>query len=248
VLAAQIAEARDGPESAMALLGAVFAELPERRWMLVGEPASTAWLTRVAVAAGDRANAELAVTTAEGLARDNPEFPTVVAAAAHARGLYDGDTRALASAAEVTDPQARASAAEDLGVLLTEAGDRVGAVRRLGQALAGYEETGAARDAARVRQRLRRMGVRHRHWAYADRPVSGWESLTDTERVVSRLVAEGQTNRQVAARLFVSVHTVAFHLRQVFRKLAIGSRVELTRLALEHDRRADPPQDLPDGG
>jgi DNA-binding CsgD family transcriptional regulator len=62
--------------------------------------------------------------------------------------------------------------------------------------------------------------------------VSGWASLTNTEQSVADLVAEGLTNPQVAGRMFLSRHTVDFHLRQIFRKLAIGSRVELTRLAL----------------
>jgi transcriptional regulator of acetoin/glycerol metabolism/DNA-binding CsgD family transcriptional regulator len=55
-------------------------------------------------------------------------------------------------------------------------------------------------------------------------------SLTPTELSVARLVAEGLTNRQVAANLYLSPHTVGFHLRQVFRKLEISSRVELARL------------------
>jgi DNA-binding CsgD family transcriptional regulator len=70
----------------------------------------------------------------------------------------------------------------------------------------------------------------------AARPVAGWESLTESERRVADLVAEGLTNRQVAERAFLSRHTVDFHLRQAFRKLHISSRVELTRMALEHQR------------
>jgi DNA-binding CsgD family transcriptional regulator len=58
----------------------------------------------------------------------------------------------------------------------------------------------------------------------------GWTSLTPTELSIARLVAEGLTNRQVAANLYLSPHTVGFHLRQVFRKLEISSRVELARL------------------
>jgi DNA-binding CsgD family transcriptional regulator len=42
--------------------------------------------------------------------------------------------------------------------------------------------------------------------------------------------------------MFVSPHTVKFHLRQVFRKLGIGSRVELARLATEHTPGGDPPE------
>ena len=68
------------------------------------------------------------------------------------------------------------------------------------------------------------------------RPVEGWESLTDGERRVVALVAEGLTNRQAGERAFLSRHTVDFHLRQAFRKLNITSRVELARLALEHER------------
>ena len=63
----------------------------------------------------------------------------------------------------------------------------------------------------------------------------GWPSLTETERTVADLVAEGLTNAQAAAHLFLSPHTIDFHLRQVFRKLDVGSRVELTRLVLTRE-------------
>jgi DNA-binding NarL/FixJ family response regulator len=67
----------------------------------------------------------------------------------------------------------------------------------------------------------------------ATRPVTGWDSLTDTEQAVSRLVAQGLNNNQVAARMYISTHTVAHHLRQTFRKLHIASRVELARIVIE---------------
>jgi len=54
---------------------------------------------------------------------------------------------------------------------------------------------------------------------------------------VSELVAQGLSNREVAARMYVSIHTVAFYLRQIFRKLEIGSRVELARIVV---KRATP--------
>ncbi|MGB6577688.1 MAG: helix-turn-helix transcriptional regulator, partial [Streptosporangiaceae bacterium] len=95
-------------------------------------------------------------------------------------------------------------------------------------------QVGADRDQARIRRRLRKLGIRRRHWSTpAARPVTGWDSLTDTEHAVAGLVAEGLSNNQVAARLYISTHTVAHHLRQAFRKLSIASRVELTRIVIQ---------------
>jgi transcriptional regulator of acetoin/glycerol metabolism len=65
------------------------------------------------------------------------------------------------------------------------------------------------------------------------RPLSGWESLTQTERSVALLVAEGYTNRETAARLFLSWHTVDSHLRHVYAKLGIVSRVQLARMTTD---------------
>jgi DNA-binding CsgD family transcriptional regulator len=59
----------------------------------------------------------------------------------------------------------------------------------------------------------------------------GWGSLTETECSLAELVAEGLTNREAAARLFLSRHTVDSHLRHIFRKLNINSRVELAGIA-----------------
>jgi DNA-binding CsgD family transcriptional regulator len=62
----------------------------------------------------------------------------------------------------------------------------------------------------------------------------------ETERTTSELVARGLNNQQVADRMYVSVHTIAFHLRQVFRKLDIGPRVEFARIVFEHAQQAGP--------
>ncbi|MEU4833553.1 helix-turn-helix transcriptional regulator [Streptosporangium sp. NPDC023615] len=239
--AGRIAEARTGAAGAMGSLGGVYAALPRHTATLTGEPAAAAWLVRVAMAAGEPGRADAVVEAAEGLAGRNPGLPGPPVAADHARGLREGDAEALGRAvAGYADPWARGSAAEDLGVLLG-AGGRHGepAMESLRTALTCYGAVGATRDAARVRGRLRLLGERRRHWSRTDRPVSGWASLTGTERAVCDLVAQGLTNRNAAGQLFISEHTVAFHLRQVFRKLGIRSRVELARLAAQEDGDRD---------
>jgi transcriptional regulator of acetoin/glycerol metabolism/DNA-binding CsgD family transcriptional regulator len=62
----------------------------------------------------------------------------------------------------------------------------------------------------------------------------GWNSLTEAELAVAVQVSTGMTNREAANHLFLSPHTIDFHLRQLFRKLDINSRVELTRIMLNH--------------
>jgi DNA-binding CsgD family transcriptional regulator len=71
---------------------------------------------------------------------------------------------------------------------------------------------------------------RRSHGSKPLRPTFGWESLTEAEYSVTELVAGGLTNREVAARLFLSPHTVDSHLRHIFRKLDINSRVDLVRM------------------
>jgi DNA-binding NarL/FixJ family response regulator len=56
---------------------------------------------------------------------------------------------------------------------------------------------------------------------------------------VAGLVALGLTNRQVGERMFLSRHTIDFHLRQIFRKLQVESRVELTRMTIEQQPTQD---------
>lgn len=61
------------------------------------------------------------------------------------------------------------------------------------------------------------------------RPASGWASLTDAERQVAELVAEGLTNREIAERLFITPGTVRRHLSHIFSKLQITGRVRLAQ-------------------
>jgi DNA-binding CsgD family transcriptional regulator/tetratricopeptide (TPR) repeat protein len=240
--AAQVAEAREGPAAVLSRVREICAVLPNRRGMLLGNPTAPAWLVRTALDAGDRGLAVQAAQLTGSLASKNPGCRPAAVAAAHSLGLLEQDAARLAhAAAQHDDPWARASAAEDLGVLLSRQGNSARAVHYMNEALDGYGQTEANADMARIRRRLRRLGVRKRHWASAaERPAAGWESLTETERTASELVAQGLNNRQVADRMYVSAHTIAFHLRQVFRKLNIGSRVELARIVLEQTQQSEP--------
>jgi DNA-binding CsgD family transcriptional regulator len=100
-------------------------------------------------------------------------------------------------------------------------------LRRAHEMLAGM---GAEAFARRARQELVASGSP----APAEQPDS-LEALTPHERRIALLVAEGASNPQVAEQLFVSVRTVEYHMHKIFRKLGLGSRVELARLVLKDD-------------
>ncbi|AWS45625.1 LuxR family transcriptional regulator [Streptosporangium sp. 'caverna'] len=233
---AAVAEAQGDPGRAIDILHTIYTDNEERRWTLLTTPLTAAWMTRLALAAANRPYAQAMVDTAEYLARNNPDFPVFATTFAHARGIFHQDPDALAAAADQPEPWARALVAEDLGVLWAGASGAdasAKAVDSLDQALEGYERIGALWDVARVRARLRALGVRRRHWAQSQRPAFGWDSLTDTERAVAGLIARGMTNRQAAERMFLSPHTVSTHLRRMFGKLDIASRAELARIVAE---------------
>ena len=97
-----------------------------------------------------------------------------------------------------------------------------------------YVGLGATRDAARTQRKLRDLGVRRRIGS-PQRRRAGWSGLTESKLRVARLAARGLTNRQIGERLFPPPHTVSSHLRHTFTKLEISSRVELTRMAAQHD-------------
>jgi DNA-binding CsgD family transcriptional regulator len=235
LVAAQVLEARRGPRAALEYLAVVLGQLGEHRSVLLADPGNGPWLVRSALATGDRAQAAGICSVLSETSQANPTIPAVRAAAAYAEGLVTANVPCLRhAAAQLTDPWVRSSATEDEGVLLARSGDEDEAARVFDEALRGYASMGAVRDAARTRRRLRKLGIRRRHWSTGKRPATGWESLTDTELATSRLAAQGMTNQQIAGQLFISTHTVAFHLRQVFRKLGITSRVELTRIVVEH--------------
>ncbi len=195
------------------------------RAVVLDDETAAPWLVRHA--AQELPAAVLQVLDAvDELCATNPGVEVATAAAFHAHGLAGDDVHRVALAEQAyRDIWSAASAAEDLGRL--SAADRERAIAHLDRALKRYEACNATRDAARVRQRLRRLGVQRRHWNTEQRPAIGWGSLTSTERRVAELVASGLTNRQVAHSMYLSPHTVGFHLRQIYRKLEVRSRVEL---------------------
>ncbi|TDD62699.1 LuxR family transcriptional regulator [Kribbella antibiotica] len=68
------------------------------------------------------------------------------------------------------------------------------------------------------------------HQPAAPRPA-GWNTLSEREQEIAELVVQGRTNRQIATRIRRSTHTVNFHLRNIFRKLDIASRIEISQYA-----------------
>jgi DNA-binding CsgD family transcriptional regulator len=230
LLKAQVAEAQADSRTAMEVLAQSTSHTGGFREVVLEDPAAAAWCVRCALAADMPDIARRVVDTTEDLRRRNRRVPAVLAAALHARALAEGDADALARAGRLhRNPWARAAAAEDHAGVLLGGGGHEAAISELDRAMSAYGALGGERDAARVRSRLRQLGVRRRHWTHAKRPVSGWDSLTTTERKVAELVASGLTNRQAARHLFISPHTVGFHLRQIYRKLGIRSRTALIR-------------------
>ena len=100
-------------------------------------------------------------------------------------------------------------------------------------ALEMFEAMGMEAFAGRARAELRATGERAR-----PRGPGAPEVLTPQEAQIARMVAGHLTNREIAARLFISASTVEYHLRKIFRKLGVTSRTQLTRTL--HDPEETP--------
>jgi DNA-binding CsgD family transcriptional regulator len=110
------------------------------------------------------------------------------------------------------------------------AGDMDTAVAGARAALGDDEFAGAWRDGERMSLDEARGSATRGH-GERPRAASGWEALTAMEEKVAALVAEGLTNRQIGERLFISRHTVDTHLRHVFAKIGVSTRVDLAARA-----------------
>jgi DNA-binding CsgD family transcriptional regulator len=188
---------------------------------------------RVASAAGDAGLRARVLQATDLLERERPAIPLFTGVAQHARGILEGDAQALLAAADVLHSASRpllyAAAAEDAGGELAHA-DRGGeALDHLNAAFDTYLHHEALADARRVGRELRRLGVQRRIVSQP-RTKTGWDSLTDSELKVVNLIAQGVTNRDVAAQLHLSLHTVKTHVHNAFAKLDINSRAQLAQL------------------
>lgn len=149
----------------------------------------------------------------------------VLAAGAEAEGHF---LKSLAAHANSPRRADRARTELAYGEWLRRNRRRVDARERLRSALAIFEELGASPWAERAAQELRASGETARR-----RDVTTATELTPQERQVATLVQQGLSNKDAAARLFVSPRTIDFHLRNVFSKLGISSRGELAQVPLD---------------
>jgi len=152
------------------------------------------------------------------------------ALAARCRGLLVGEDfddhflYALAQHGRFVDPYNEARTRLCFGERLRRAGRRVDARRELKAALEVFEGLEAEPWILRTRRELRASGEKLGRRSPVQR-----DELTAQEGQIALQVAEGKTNKEVGAALFLSSKTVEFHLSRIYRKLDISSRAELIR-------------------
>jgi DNA-binding CsgD family transcriptional regulator len=194
---------------------------------------------QVGTAAADDTFTASCLDVAEANAAGNPGVASFEGVALNLRGRGKPDLDVLAQAAGVLDrsprPVLRAVGAESYGRALLAADRRSEALTQLDRAWDEYHRMGARAFRGDVQRTMREAGARRTKWSTAAAaPATGWASLTDAERRVAALIGEGHTNRSAASALGVSINTVGTHLRAVFAKLGVQSRVQLA------NRLADP--------
>jgi DNA-binding NarL/FixJ family response regulator len=204
-------------------------------------------LTRCQLALGDRGEAERAAarTAAAAAASGFPLAQAWADRAAALVALHGGDAagahdRALASAGAaeaVGAPIESALSRTIAGRALARDGQVDRAVTELRRAAAAFEACGALRYRELAERELGKLGRRpHRRTRAGKADGRGVERLTERELQVTQLVVDRKTNAEIAADLFLSRKTVETHLRNIFRKLGVTSRVELARAVLRDER------------
>ncbi|TCO52461.1 helix-turn-helix transcriptional regulator [Actinocrispum wychmicini] len=187
---------------------------------------------RLAVQVGDLTMASSITARVESNVDSGPRRR---AAALYCRGLLDQNPAQLLEAAAQYStagrPLPRAKALEAAAIAFVAVGDRTSA--RAAFTLAGnvYEDLAATWDIARLAAIQRSAGIRRGPRVAHRKASHGWESLTPTESTIAALVVSGMTNRQIAARLFLSPRTVGTHVSHILTKLGVGSRTDIAREA-----------------
>jgi DNA-binding CsgD family transcriptional regulator len=173
--------------------------------------------------------------TEEG-ARRNPEVATLNGLALNLRGRLRGDLGMMAESVKILQhsprPILQAAGAEHYGRLLLSAGEREIAFDHLDVAWDLYDRMGALAPRARVQRLMREAGARRAKWV-SDHTQVEKAALTEAERRVAYLIADGHTNKATAKSLGISINTVGTHLRSIYAKLGVQSRVQLANILHE---------------
>ncbi|GHE59376.1 LuxR family transcriptional regulator [Streptomyces spiralis] len=237
-----LADAEGRDTAAAAAMGGSFTDAEPAR-LLAAPPSHWPGIARMALRGEDSSLAQAVSGALRTLAEQDDSQQIIGTVRAHVDGLLHDDRGALESAVTGYRSTGRrlalAAVCEDLGDRVAASGDSTSAIRYFEEASELASACGALRDHERIMRRLRQFGVRTAAPGHHTTGPAGWESLTESERKLIPLVVEGLTNRAVADRLYVSVHTVNTHMKHIFTKLGINTRVELTRLAIERGGIAD---------
>ena len=194
---------------------------------------------RLASKIGDLGTAETLTGHAEALAVGS-DIPHRQGNTLFCRGLLGHDPGRLLQAAQRysngTRPLLAAKALEAAAGEFIAAGDRDQARSAFADAVEIYTSLGAATDAARLQAAFRAHGIRRGPHAKHRTARSGWDSLTPTEITVAKLVEEGMSNPEIAAKLLLSRRTVATHVSHILKKLSVHSRTDIAREAALRSR------------
>jgi len=197
------------------------------------------WMTiffEVGMACGASTFTERAVEIAEEGALRNPDVATLTGLALNLRGLLNRDLAMVGESVKILQHSPRtvlrAAGAEGYATMLLDAGEREAALDQFDAAWDDYHRMGARERRARVQRIMRQAGARRGKWV-TDHATSDDGSLTEAERRVANLVAVGHTNKSAAKSLDLSINTVGTHLRSIYAKLGVQSRVQLTNVLRE---------------